>query len=252
MPKKIAFCFLLYDTVKHSIAWEDFFSQDEDQEMHNIYTHLKRTNKKTQKWLKKHRIPSVKTGYCEISLVYAWIQLLEHALKDPSNNYFVILSGECIPVFNYEKTYSKITRSKKSRINIDINAEVTHDKGFYWADQWCTLNRKHAEMLVKLKTTTEGRSFVKNIVENIGDYCPDEVVPVNWFAKKYGKISGERFKKNFRRIPTTFTYWDGIQSSPRKLTKPMLKKFHKKICESGAVFARKFYGTSAKQVAMSC
>lgn len=253
MPKKIAFCFLLYNTVKHSKIWEDFFSQDEGN-THSIYTHLKSSDEKTQKWLKKHRVPSIKTEYCKLSLVYAWIQLLQHALKDPSNKYFIILSGECVPVFTYNKVYQKITRSKKSRINIDAHGCVTHETGYYWADQWCILNRKHAELLVKLKTTEEGRKFAKKVTkEIIYDFCPDEIVPVNWFAKKYGKISGKKFQKEFRRIPTTFTHWDNYGSwSPKKLNKTMLKKLHKKICESGAVFARKFYGTSAKQVAMSC
>ena len=249
--KKIAFCFLLYDKLNHGEIWENFLDQDND-DTHTVYAHIKKTTSKTQNWLKKHKVKPVSTDYCSVSLVYAWIRLLEKALKDKNNKYFVILSGECIPLFSYYKVYDKITKSKKSRINVEMGTESQEATGLYWADQWCVLNRKHAELLVKLKTTAIGRQFNKNILAQIGDFCPDEIIPINWFVKHYGKPSSSKFNKEIRRIPTTYTYWDGIHYSPKKFNAPQMEKMKKKICKSGAVFGRKFNSKAARELSMTC
>jgi hypothetical protein len=178
--------------------------------------------------------------------------MLQEALRDRKNDYFAILSGECIPLFPYKQVYSKITRSKKSRINIDAHAEVFYDTGLYYADQWVVLTRREAKLLVKLKTTAKGRSFAKKVTKEAGDYCPDEVVPVNWFVKNYGKPSSKRYKKYIRNVPTTYTYWDGIHYSPRKFNTPNMRRMRAKICKSKAVFGRKFNGKAARELSMTC
>lgn len=254
---KIAFCFLLYDRHKHSDAWVKFFNGDKfPVKNFNIYTHLKEINEHTQQWVADHHIKSIKTGWCEENLVYAWIKLLEAALKDPNNKYFTLSSGECIPLFNFTETYKKITSSSKSRINIDFNAEVTQDTGLLYADQWVVLNRKHARMLVNLKKTEEGKKFIKEtrkrLCKDDSCYCPDELFPLNWFVKKYGKPSSKEFKKEIRVIPTTYTKWDGVHPSPIKLTTPKMMKLRDEICNSGAVFARKFNPKAGRTLTMTC
>lgn len=248
---KVAFCFLLYDSVKHAKAWETFFSEDEDNTA-SIYAHIKQVSEKTQPWLKKHKIQTVKTDYCDVSLVYAWIKLLENALKNPDNKYFVILSGECIPLFSYPETYKKITRSKKSRVNCDLNAESYDDTGLYWSDQWVILTRREANLLVKLKTTEKGRKFTKEILKKIEDYCPDEILPINWFVKHYGKPHTQKYKKYIRSIPATYTFWGPEGGSPRKFNAPKMLKKRAKICGSEALFARKFNNKAARLLSGSC
>ena len=110
---KIAFCFLLYDTVLHKSIWEDFFSQDKNC-THTIYSHVKKITKNTPQWIKKNKTRKVKTGWCEENLIFAWVQMLKKAMKNKENKYFALLSGECIPLFTYPQTYKMITRSKKS------------------------------------------------------------------------------------------------------------------------------------------
>lgn len=249
--KKVAFCFLLYDSVKHSKVWENFFDED-DRDSHSVYAHLKTVTPKTQNWVRDHKIRPVKTDYCHVSLVYAWIRLLQEALKDPSNKYFTILSGECIPLFSYKRSYSKLTRSKKSRINVDMLAESYIDTGLYYADQWCVLTRREAKLLVKLRTTAKGRAFTKCALKQGKGYCPDEVLPVNWFVANYGKPSSKRYRQYIRDLQTTYTYWDGKSYVPKKFNKTLMRKMRKKICESGSVFGRKFYGTAARELAMNC
>jgi len=253
---KIAFCFLLYDQVKHAKQWEEFFSFENT---YTIYSHLKTVTDNTQEWIEKSKIRTIKTGWCEKSLVYAWINLLIEALKDPENEYFVLLSGECIPLFTYEETYKKITKSKKSRIHVDPDWEGTNETGLTYADQWVTLNRKHANLLVKLKTTDKGREYAKQMYKkcrvedgnNVWTYCPDELFPVNWFIHYYGKWYSPSFKKEFLNLPTTFTYWeDG--TSPVKFNNKRMEKMKKKICQSKAIFGRKFNKEATKNLAMTC
>lgn len=249
--KKIAFCYLLYDALKHGRLWEEFFA-DADPSTYSIYAHIKKVTSKTQKWLIPRKIKTVKTDYCSPSLVSAWIRMLEEALQDPDNKYFIILSGECIPLFEYQQFYKKITSSSKSRMEYETNVEVYAETGYYWASQWCTLNRKQAKLLIELRTTEEGRQFTREVNRNIKSYCADEIFPINWFIKKYGKPSCAKFKKEIKRIASTYTYWDGIHTSPKKFNKPHMMKVREKICESGAVIGRKFFKTAAKELGLSC
>jgi hypothetical protein len=253
----VAFCFLLYDTVKHNKIWTTFFSQDNYPiQSYNIYTHLKEVTDKTPDWVKRNKIRGIKTGWCEENLVWAWIKLLRAALENKDNQYFTILSGECIPLFNYEETYKNITSSNKSRINIDYDAEVTIDTGLLYADQWILLTRKDAELLVKLKTTEAGKKFAKKLKLEIctGDvcYCPDEVYPINWFVHNYGSPNSAEFKKHFRVMPTTYTFWDGKKPHPIKFQNPKMLEKKKTICQSGAIFGRKFNPKAARCLALKC
>lgn len=250
----VAFCFLLYDSVKHGKIWTNFFSQDNyPVPSYKIYTHLKTINDKTQNWVKQNKIPSVgKTEWCGESLVWAWIQLLYHSLKDPNNKYFILLSGECIPLFTYAETYKKITASKKSRVNIDYNSESFKKTGIYYADQWVLLTRREAELLLKLRTTKEGREFTLNLRKEMVYSCPDEVYPVNWFIYNYGKPSTKGYSSKIRNIPTTYTSWEKNADSPRIFDKRRVKKTKDDICDSEALFARKFNKLAANCIAMKC
>jgi hypothetical protein len=252
---KIAFCFLLYDTVNHRKLWEKFFNQDNYSiHSYNIYAHLKQETERTPDWIKENKIRSIKTGWCEESLVHAWIKLLKSALKDKTNKYFAILSGECIPLFTYNQVYKKITSTKKSRINPTKKVESYHETGLYYADQWVILNRKHARLLVNLTTTESGKKFLKELRERVQNYCPDELFPINWFIKHYGKPSSETFRKEFKIGPSTFTFWDETAGKPHpvKFSTPKMKKFRQKICKSSAIFGRKFNSKAARTLAMTC
>ena len=138
------------------------------------------------------------------------------------------------------------------RININSNAESTVETGLKHADQWVILNRKHAKKLVELYTTEEGKEFVKYLRKKIDRFCPDEIYPIEWFINQYGKKSSESFKKEFRIVQTTWTYWDNIHSSPRKLNSPKMTKMKAEICKSDALFARKFNKKAAGELSGTC
>ena len=253
---KIAFCFLLYDRVVNNDLWIKFFKQDNYPiKSYTIYSHIKEITKKTPEWIIKNKVKPIDTDWCESNLVYAWIKMLRKALKDPNNQYFTLLSGSCIPLFDFNTTYKKITASKKSRLSIDIKARVYKESGLYYASQWVILNRYGAKLLLELKDTKDGVNYRKKIYYKLKNApsCPDEVYPINWFIHKLGKPSTPAFKKHFRNKTSTFTNWTKKDNThPTTYTKKLIKRDKKKICDSGAIFARKFTETSAPYLMMKC
>ena len=252
---KIAFCFLLYDSVKHNQQWVKFFKGDRyPVTSYSIYSHLKMVTENTPAWISRHKIKSIKTGWCEENLVFAWIKLLRKALQDPDNQYFCILSGECIPLYTYDETYAAITGCKKSRVHIDENAAATIETGLTYADQWTILTRREAELLIQLKTTEKGKAWTREIRKKLCPatndvcFCPDELYPVNWFQHVYGK----KYDKYIVNQQTTFTYWDGVHTSPVRFNSVKMAEMRKKICKSGSLFARKFNSKAARELALSC
>lgn len=253
VPPKIAFCFLLYDRVIHRKIWEEFFSQDED-DLHTIYSHVKNTKKSTSKWIKDAKIDTVETSWCGEGLVLAWVNMIKEGLKDPDNKYFCILSGECIPLYNFYKTYKKITKKYKSRINAQLN-EAYRLTGLVYADQWAILTRREAELLVDVIYTQEGMDWTDDIYnrllnpnkEELPYSCPDEIYPVNWFLKKYQYS----YKNKIDSKVSTYTHWSG-DVHPDKLNKAQVLELKDEICSSGAIFARKFTRYAANEIAMKC
>jgi len=277
---KIAFCFLLYDKVLHQKVWEDFFTQDKNC-THTIYSHVKKITKHTPSWIRENKTRTVKTGWCEESLIFAWVQMLKKAMKNKENKYFALLSGECIPLFTYPQTYKMITRSKKSRVNITTD-EVTKNiyslTGLLYADQWVILNRKCAQLMIDLKESKEGKAWRKNTKKltyltlegepacnykeasptnecgYVAVLCSDELYPVNWLIHKLGRRSSKGFKKEIRDIPVTYTYWNPKSQvpHPEKFTYAKMKSYKRKICKSKAIFGRKFYPNAARELALTC
>jgi hypothetical protein len=264
---KIAHCFLLGETTNHLSVWEEYFKQDTFYpRSYTIYSHLKSSKKSvnTPDWIERNRIPTIPTEWCGESLVFVWMELLKEALKDQNNQYFVLLSGDCIPLYNYNETYRRITSSKKSRINPNVNNIAYQDTGLYYADQWTILTRKHAKLLLSMKETKSGKTFLENTKKRLTycdresglcyDYCPDELYPLNWFVAHYGKPYTSTFKKEFHTGPSTYTYWDLVNKEPHpeKFTLRKMRNFKDKICKSRALFARKFMPNAGKELGMKC
>jgi galactoside 2-L-fucosyltransferase 1/2 len=270
--RSIAFCFLLYDTIEHLKLWEEFFEQDLIGN-HTIYSHLKSITEKTPDWLKKISVDSVKTGWCAEGLIDAFSQMIKEGLKNRDNKYFVLLSGSCVPLYTYPKTYEKIFSSKKSRMNYMKIPENVFEgrKDIYNAHQWVILNRKNARDYMKLsdKQNRKAMKFIRNMREIyeeagvvVGDEpavvkedntwlggCPDEIYPINWFAHLYGK----NLSKNIKNEETTFTDWDFIKDPkhPVVFNIKTSKRNKARICKNH-IFARKFDKDSANYISLNC
>lgn len=251
----IAFCFLVYSHVEHGKIWEKFFKQD----MYgtaNIYSHIKENNSETQEWLLPGQARTVHTEWCGENLVKAFCQMLKKALLNTKNEYFCLLSGSCIPLKNYEKTYDSITKlSKSSMCYWKVRKSVEPILG---ASQWVILNRECASDLLKLykpKNKT-AKKFLKkirkirksNMQQGLQSHCPDELYPINWFSKLYGNNLSKKIKNQV----TTYVLWEDYNDNPTKLNQKKVDEYYTEICQPNHLFARKFYKTTAKNIAMQC
>ncbi len=243
MVKKIAFCFLLTNYFKYPQIWESFFNGNKDH--YNIYSHIKTINSPNiPDFIKKTCVKTVKTKWCGVSLVNAFLNMLKEALKDPENEYFVLLSGECIPLYTFDKTYQKIINEPRTRIEIFNlpnfpNSKKTH----LYGSQWVIVNRRDAINLMSIKKHYDS---LRDVVDKYG-HCPDEMYLIHYLKKLYGN-SLYNFVKN--KI-VTYTEWDKEASHPKVFIHENINK--KKMCDSDALFARKFLDYDiAKEIAMKC
>jgi galactoside 2-L-fucosyltransferase 1/2 len=269
--KNVVFCFLLYDTIDHLKIWENFFSQSFNCE---IVSHLKTITEKTPGWIKKSAVSPVPTGWCAEGLINAFSQMIKKGLKNKNNQYFVLLSGSCIPLYDYYTTFKKIIGSKKSRMEYykipDNVFEGTKD--ILNGHQWVLLNKKNAKDYSRLSIPSDKKAtkFLKSMRQvysengvKVGENpaivdentnwvggCPDEIYPINWFNLLYGK----NLRKNISNKPSTYTHWDFIKD-PKHPTIFDLKKIKrnlKTIYDSNCIFARKFTKDAVEYITSKC
>jgi hypothetical protein len=102
MSKKIAFIALTYNTFQKEELMRRFFDERYS-DRYNLYIHPKEDFDMTSTFSKNvipydERIHNTEWGY--FSLVEATIALLRHALKDPSNEKFILISDSHLPLYN--------------------------------------------------------------------------------------------------------------------------------------------------------
>lgn len=269
---KIAFCFLLYDTIEHTKIWEKFFSQDINNTS-TIYTHLKLVTDKTPNWVKNFKVDTIKTDWCGENLIHAFVQMLKKAIQNKNNKYFALLSGSCIPLYTYPETQTKILSTTKSRMEYLLENEnvFKNMNNIYNAHQWVIINRKTARDYIRLvdPNSKTGTSFIKKfrkiykengvevgmkkaIKHNNSTWvggCPDEIYPINWLHKLYGS----NLSKHIKNEMTTYTLWDFNKDPdhPEVFNIDTVKEMKKTICHKH-IFARKFTPEAANYIAMNC
>ena len=164
---KIAFMFLTRNNLIKPELWYKFLNEGRDK--CNIYFHTKEKDKIVQKFVKDNQIEKhVHTKWGTSSLVTASNYLIEEALKDETNKYFVLVSETCIPLYTFNYIYKKLFSSNKSYLytgltptrgvkvyeeTLDIvyskisNPEELVDRDTIMRNsQWMILNREHAEI----------------------------------------------------------------------------------------------------------
>lgn len=263
---KIAFCFLLTDTFKHTDIWNKFFKGHESK--YNIYSHIKFPDSPNiPKSIKDKRIKTIKTAWCDESLITAFLNMIKEGLKDPNNEYFVILSGDCIPLYNFVSFYKKLFRDNRSMMDIDVIKNkplsgLKGDKGQHlYGSQWAIFNRKVATDFLGIKKQYKNLEFTMEY-----QHCPDELYPIYYFLNLYGPD----FKKNIKIKKINYTEWDKkntehpilfdkkhtrtrSKSKKSKSSKRRRSVTLNKMCTSGALFARKFKTQEiGKKFAMRC
>jgi hypothetical protein len=193
--------------------------------------------------ISENAIETIPTEWCDESLVTAFINMIKIGLVNKRNKYFVLISGACIPLYNFNDTYNIIMHNK-SRIEFKI-IETEDGFEYFYSSQWVLLSRKDATLLTKIDYKSMREFYAKT------DNCPDEIYPMAWFTKKLGYPgTGSKFDKEFDNKITTFTEWPKRGAGhPKTLNKSFDLK---KLCDSEALFARKFTKGAAEKFGLAC
>lgn len=115
---KVAFMFLTKGPLPLAPLWEKFFKGHEGR--YSIYIHsLPSYNQEfpsTSVFYRRH-VPSQLTEWGKMSMCDAERRLIANALLDMSNEWFILLSESCIPLYKFSVIYQYVARSKYSFIN---------------------------------------------------------------------------------------------------------------------------------------
>lgn len=176
---KVAFMFLSKGQLPLAPLWEQFFKGHEG--FYSIYMHSMpsfQPHFPASSVFYGRQIPSKIVEWGRMSMCDAERRLLANALFDFSNEWFVLLSESCIPLYNFSLVYHYIARSNHSfigafddhgpygrgRYNIKMAPmiNITHwRKG----SQWFEINRRLAISIV------EDTKFYPNFEQYCKPYC---------------------------------------------------------------------------------
>lgn len=160
---KIAFMFLTKGPLPLGPLWEKFFKGHEG--LYSIYVHSLPTfeNKfPSSSVFYKREIPSQISEWGKMSMCDAERRLLANALLDISNEWFILVSESCIPLYNFSLIYHYIKKSKHSlmgafddpgpygrgRYNKNM-APVVNITQWRKGSQWFEINRRLAVSIVE-------------------------------------------------------------------------------------------------------
>ena len=164
---KIAFMFLTRNNLTKPELWYEFLMEGKDK--CNIYFHTKEKEKIVQQFVKDNQIKKyVHTKWGTSSVVTASNYLIEEALKDETNKYFVLLSETCVPLYTFTQIYDKLFSTNKSYVYTGITPtrgvekyekmldivynkiknpeKLTSRDKIMRNSQWMILNREHAKI----------------------------------------------------------------------------------------------------------
>lgn len=254
----IAVCFLVKERVRFPDVWDDFFRQSSIEErslgrkLLNVYAHVKKKTRDTQAFLTRAAVPRVRTTWCGEGLVVAWVKMLEAALRDKRNVKFVLVSEECVPLYEFRDMYTRLVEDDDRSV---VNVRPRFLRGLHYADQWMALNRSDARNLCDmLRDASYLKRMRAKLCSRDGDCaCPDEYYPINWLTQRHGDIDSETFRRGVATRPLTYTVWGyGSQNHPTKINLKMWTRLKAEVCASGALFARKFTKDAVSTAAFSC
>lgn len=208
--KKIAFCFLIYDTIYQEELWNTFF-QGIDTNKYSIYIHYK--HNRPLKYFERHKLNScIPTDYADASLIHAHNLLFKTAYEDGCDK-MISLSQSCIPLKPFDHTYDFLTSNNFGHFNVapqqqcfprcDSLLQHFERNVIQKSSEWFVLNRKICKLFIdydKDKITNEYTSiyapeehfFITNVFHN---NLQDEII----------------ITPNLSNDATTFTNWQDMQ-----------------------------------------
>eukprot|EP00930_Biecheleria_cincta_P040634 TRINITY_DN27834_c0_g1_i1.p1 TRINITY_DN27834_c0_g1~~TRINITY_DN27834_c0_g1_i1.p1 ORF type:complete len:432 (+),score=62.31 TRINITY_DN27834_c0_g1_i1:111-1406(+) len=212
-PSRVVFMFLVMDKLKNEAWWEKWFEQADAAGHMNHYSIVYHRGAACGKdsdiimddLLARKGMPAwppTKTGWARSGLVRATLLLLRFALEETENQWFVLLSDTCMPVYCFHDLYNILQGETQSRfrdfgLTIDIamqrniwqNGCCTSERCSHKADQWAMWVRADAEWFVKENHLLRVRPLATFI---------DEPYFINMMDEHH---------RPYRNVGTTYTRW---------------------------------------------
>ncbi|KAF1893780.1 hypothetical protein Lal_00002307 [Lupinus albus] len=251
---KVAFLFMTPGSLPFEKLWHKFFQGHEGK--FSIYVHASKEKPvHVSRYFVGREIHSEPVGWGKFSMVEAEKRLLAHALLDPDNQHFALLSESCIPVRHFEFVYNYL-------LYIHHMLPEVEEKDFRKGSQWFTMKRQHAIIVMadslyftKFKYHCRpgmegGRNCYSdehylptflNMVDP-GGIANWSVTYVDWSEGKWHprSFSAQDITSNLMKYFTSIDESPHITSDPQKtvLFTPCMWNGSKRPCY---LFARKFY-----------
>ncbi|XP_039004716.1 glycosyltransferase BC10-like isoform X1 [Hibiscus syriacus] len=214
---KIAFLYLTPGTLPFEPLWDIFFRGHESR--FSVYVHASREK---PVHISDHfigrDIRSDSVAWGKISMVDAERRLLAHALLDPDNQQFALLSDSCVPLHNFDYVYNYLMHTNVSFLDcfVDLGPHGTgrysehmmpeiEKSAFRKGSQWFSLKRQHA-IIVMADTLyyTNFRLYCKMI--DPGGIANRSVTYVDWSEGKW-------HPRSFRAQDITFEFLKNLAST---------------------------------------
>ena len=147
--------FLTKDNLSREEIWHNFF-RNIDTDLYSIQCHPKYPEKVTQAILKSNIITNlVETQWGSASIVQAELNLLAEGLKDPLNYKFILVSENCMPLYNFSEIYHRLTLDNQAYLGLGTSSRTKYlnlQGQFYHFDyhpQWFIFNRELSDFFIK-------------------------------------------------------------------------------------------------------
>jgi len=219
---------MFYDDHCKSNFMQKYFSKNS--ENHNIYCHFKQPNgHKKSEYFGKFSIPKyIQTKHCDISLVECQLNLLEAALDQLENKWFVFMSGSCLPIKPLSALHDFLSSNTLSFFdtNCHFGPQLSEKSLNSWLgnwnnlyikynflkfkkhSQWCILNRIDAETLIKTKS--KHLPAWQDLQYKFNRYfAKDEMYPL-------AVLNHEIKNYQYNDVPTTYVSWLKGKARPEK------------------------------------
>lgn len=239
--KKVAFIFFLNDGHTQERLWDDFFAEA-DEDLYNVYAHRGHASENhtfLQHLPSYHEVSTTKNDWC--ALMGIEFGGLQAALRDPTNEQFVFVSHNTVPLKNFQFIYDDLVGNspKTSKFCFtSILGVAKSDCRFQDGrrgessdvlkhHQWVILSREHADIVVhqKGRQALDRYDELREIKEGVyhdPKMCSDETVPslaLIEYAKDTGRLNPEDTMNalevykalegmGVEQRCTTFVYWD--------------------------------------------
>ncbi|XP_066370060.1 glycosyltransferase BC10-like isoform X3 [Miscanthus floridulus] len=243
---KIAFMFLTPSSLPFEKLWEKFFMGHEDR--YTIYVHASRDRPVHSSPIFAGRdIRSEKVIWGTISMVDAEKRLLAHALQDPENQHFVLLSESCVPLHNFDYIYSYLMETNVSFVDC-FDDPGPHGAGRYSdhmlpeivKKDW----RKGAQPGNEWHNCYSDEHYLPTLFNMV-----DPTGIANWSVTHVDWSEGKWHPKVYRAVDTSFELLKNISSIDESVhvssnarhvaqRRPCMWNGMKRPCY---LFARKFY-----------